>query len=110
MTVEVEATMRCSGGGGVTLPQPSSMGQAWTDAEAPLGDVLVGHWEHIKPQRQKMQGIRLGFSRGLLFLLAFEFLYILYRSGPTVLREKIGLFSVRVANSFKKILLTVKQK
>lgn len=54
--------------------------------------------------------IRLGFSRGLLFLLAFEFLYILYRSGPTVLREKIGLFSVRVANSFKKILLTVKQK
>lgn len=73
VTVEDEATMRGSGSGGVTLPQPSSMGQAGTDAEAPLGDVLVGHWEHIKPQRQKMQGSDWAFPGGFSFCLPLSF-------------------------------------
>lgn len=56
-----------------------------------------------------MQGSDWTFQGGFSFLLAFEVLYVLYRLGLTVLRKTTGLFSVYVANSFKKIL-TGKQK
>lgn len=87
------------------------MGQVGANPEALLGDVLLWHWEQThKATEAENARIRPGFSGQFLFLLAFEVLYVLYRLGLTVLKKTTGLFSAYVANSFKKILLTGKQK
>ena len=72
MTLEVEVTVK--GRGGRCKPAPaSSMGHVGTDAEAPHGEVIIQHWKHIKPQRQKTQASDWAFQGGLSFCLPLSF-------------------------------------
>lgn len=86
--------------------QPSSTGQGGDRyGGTARGRACLALGTHKATEAENARS-RPGFSRGFLFLLAFEFLYVLYRFGLTVLRKKTGLFSVHGAHSLKKKLFS----